>query len=856
MKYQDCTFENAFWKQLLEIKDEWINCEMVGTISYSAFRKVNLSNIDSIIRNNSKWGSEYYHFAEDNKPVTNDHPHLLKIIHDVCTTLEFTQPTAAYYNYWMCSPMKMLQFIPWVIGKLIPTVLAHPLAMTDSRYHLAKTYSPKPTTLTAAQCLEKWGVPYYPHVPFVLERLNKAFFMSNDNEFLSRLFIIGGVDGGGSLKFTNDFKTTFPLSIHITNGRIFNKLAFNVNDILFIQHLLSDITPSMIVAAYMKYKCRIILNIHDFYYLGGLLNPHEAYLSKNLAITSSNRRLFEIAELVIHPSKFTYDIYAKHVSTDNFIISPHIDYVSLDSKLAIPDIHNKTINIGMISTYSECKGKEYISYLKKIVVYKKYSIKFLIIGENIPEYSENEVFDLCKKYNLHCLLALNKWGETYCYSLSKMMKMGLPILYNNIGAFRERIPDKVHFIKVFDHEVEFNKLDMKHLVSKFNEMLDLIIDNAASVESPPIDIVISTPELYKYICDPTYYSPHIWATIHSRVKPFCIYFPQFHAIKENDYNYYPGMTDMKNLIAYINSDNKYKLDSPSLSALEITSLEEYDQSSLKLVNKQVDIAKSAGIYGFCIYYYWFSNNTITQKNSIMEKCYDNFFRDELTDFKVFFNWANEDWTKNPAFVQSNSVDISNTYTENDIIANFNNLIKYFNHPNYYKIDNRPVFYIHQPWFMTDTEVERIVSIFNDSAIKSGFSGMHVVLNSMTKNYNTDTFLFAPNYKDPKYNADYTYLTAAQGNSVSTIFFSFNNSARMFKPAKKHVSVISNTTPINQKNALMAVMKNYESDRAELNKIMLINSWNEWGENMAIEPGLHKDNFYLSLLRSALIKFYR
>ena len=48
----------------------------------------------------------------------------------------------------------------------------------------------------------------------------------------------------------------------------------------------------------------------------------------------------------------------------------------------------------------------------------------------------------------------------------------------------------------------------------------------------------------------------MWNTIHARVKPFCIYFPQFHQIRENDVNFYTGMTDMTNLIEYINDGNK------------------------------------------------------------------------------------------------------------------------------------------------------------------------------------------------------------------------------------------------------------------------------------------------------------
>lgn len=43
MKYQDYTFENAFWKQLLEIRDESKTCDMVGTISHKAYRKLKIT---------------------------------------------------------------------------------------------------------------------------------------------------------------------------------------------------------------------------------------------------------------------------------------------------------------------------------------------------------------------------------------------------------------------------------------------------------------------------------------------------------------------------------------------------------------------------------------------------------------------------------------------------------------------------------------------------------------------------------------------------------------------------------------------------------------------------------------------
>jgi hypothetical protein len=53
---QDITLENAFWKQLLAMSDEWELCEMVGTISWKAYKKINIQKkVDEIIKSRDLW---------------------------------------------------------------------------------------------------------------------------------------------------------------------------------------------------------------------------------------------------------------------------------------------------------------------------------------------------------------------------------------------------------------------------------------------------------------------------------------------------------------------------------------------------------------------------------------------------------------------------------------------------------------------------------------------------------------------------------------------------------------------------------------------------------------------------------
>jgi hypothetical protein len=168
MKYQDTTFENAFWKQLFELRHDWYGCTMVGTLAFTANTKRNLQTIDKIIRDPSQWKSGYYHFWKTDLPITNkNHPHILQILQDSCALLNINMPTDNFCNYWMCSPEKMIRFLLWFEERARPIVMTHPMIMTNSKYK---------GSLTSEQLISLCGVPFYPHAPFVFERLFLGFF--------------------------------------------------------------------------------------------------------------------------------------------------------------------------------------------------------------------------------------------------------------------------------------------------------------------------------------------------------------------------------------------------------------------------------------------------------------------------------------------------------------------------------------------------------------------------------------------------------------------------------------------------------------------------------------------------------
>jgi hypothetical protein len=294
-------------------------------------------------------------------------------------------------------------------------------------------------------------------------------------------------------------------------------------------------------------------------------------------------------------------------------------------------------------------------------------------------------------------------------------------------------------------------------------------------------------------------------------------------------------------------------------------LKDYNLTDKEIIKKQIDILNEYKLSGLAMYYYWFSTNTCTNKSTIMEKVINLFFEMNITNLKIFFIWANESWTKNPAFGNSDNV-ISNEYTKQNIEKNVNHLMKYFKHKNYLKIENKPVFFVYHAFTMTDNEIELLYNILNEKCILNGFSGIHIALNSFSEsNSKYKNFYINFNYKndDSRYRdynksinlLDYKKYINNELNSsenIQTIAFDFDNRARLFKPDRLEFSTVCiNNTEINKTIFMNKIIEKYKNKTNEIDKILLINAFNEWGEKMHFEPSNKYGYYNLNLLSSCL-----
>jgi hypothetical protein len=710
----------------------------------------------------------------------------------------------------------------------------------------------------------------------------------------NKAFYINTVNSGGSFYFIDDIKKSIEreYDIVIVNVKNIELLKHTKsNDIILINHLIgleNKITD--IIRQKNKVCCKLFIFIHDFYWLNYELPRngylfHTIYTKENNKINSSVYDLFKYATKIIFPTKFMYDNYEKYFNTFNFIMHDWIDYEINLGKISISNIKNNTINIGILNTPCKIKGSCYVDWLKNnLRKYKQYKIQFYIVGENVIPYKniQKDFNELIRKLNIHLILLFNTFGESWCYYLTKCLNTGVPLFYNNIGSFRERINKKENHFICFDKELDIN-LDIekaKLLLDKISVPLEYIIKN----EGKNIGSYSDFPSknnlyaIYKILTNiKTCIKKNSYEEIHTKIKPYAIYFPQFHYIKENDYNFYPGYTDTVSLKKLKMLDDNYNLCSPNYDLFNMKSIDEYNLLDNKsIIKTQIELAKIYGYLGFCIYYYFFSKNKITRNNLIMNSVLDAIFDTEFTNFNIFFNWANENWNDK----------LNNTYTEEDLNKNIDILINYFKKDKYLKIENKPVLLIHNPYYIKNSELTNIEKIFNKKCIDNDFSGIHIVFNGLCANdiiKSKQTFYHSPFHHKVKSIGGNLIKTNNDSNSnemvldylenfnktkhlnnkiddIKVVYFNFNNKARKLPHLDKNKNTeywtTCNNTYFSEKESLKYHLNFYlNNERTELQKIFLINSWNEWGEQMAIEPSNECGLYYLHLINEELKKMF-
>lgn len=347
-----------------------------------------------------------------------------------------------------------------------------------------------------------------------------------------------------------------------------------------------------------------------------------------------------------------------------------------------------------------------------------------------------------------------------------------------------------------------------------------------------------------------------------RAKLIAYYLPQFHVIPENDAWWGQGFTEWRNVIR---GQPRYRGHrQPRVPER----LGFYDLSNGETLKKQVALARMAGVYGFCFYYYNFNGRRI------LEKPVEAFLADKSVDYPFCLMWANENWTRTWDGLDR-SVLLKQDYQIADEPALLADFARHFDDPRYIRIAGRPLLFIYRPgqvpnakqrfaeWRVVWEKDHNVRPLFfmaqgfdDIDPTTYGLDGAiefppHKICKDM-KPLNPELELFDPSFAGHVVSYAETVdrsLEEAAPNFplIKTAVPSWDNEAR--RPGRG--MTLHGATPDRYERWLRKLVDFAEKNPVFGEPFVGVNAWNEWAEGAYLEPDAYHGAAYLNATARAL-----
>lgn len=203
-----------------------------------------------------------------------------------------------------------------------------------------------------------------------------------------------------------------------------------------------------------------------------------------------------------------------------------------------------------------------------------------------------------------------------------------------------------------------------------------------------------------------------------KARVIALYLPQYHPVAENDKYWGKGFTEWTNVAkAKPLFKGHYQ---PRIPA----DLGFYDLRLPQVRKEQAELAKEAGIEGFCYWHYWFGNG-----KEVLQMPFDEVVKSGEPDFPFCLGWALHDWTtktweKGSSIAKDTMIFKQEFPGEEDDIKHFYRLLDAFKDKRYIKVDGKLLFSILVPRAMP--EPKRFMDLWNRLAKENGLPGFHFV----------------------------------------------------------------------------------------------------------------------------------
>jgi lipopolysaccharide biosynthesis protein len=195
------------------------------------------------------------------------------------------------------------------------------------------------------------------------------------------------------------------------------------------------------------------------------------------------------------------------------------------------------------------------------------------------------------------------------------------------------------------------------------------------------------------------------------VRALAFYLPQFHPIPENDRWWGRGFTEWRSVVrARPLFPGHYQ---PHLPA----DLGFYDLRVPEARDAQAELAREAGLDGFCYFHYWFDGRRL------LGRPFDEVLATREPDFPFCLCWANEDWTRTWDGGLTGDVLVRQTYSRSDDLAHIRWLAEAFTDSRYVRVDGKPLFVVYRAAQLP--EPARTTDIWREEASRLGIGDLYL-----------------------------------------------------------------------------------------------------------------------------------
>lgn len=380
------------------------------------------------------------------------------------------------------------------------------------------------------------------------------------------------------------------------------------------------------------------------------------------------------------------------------------------------------------------------------------------------------------------------------------------------------------------------------------------------------------------------------------MKPRLIafYLPQYHPIPENDEWWGKGYTEWRSVTA---AKPLFKGHyQPHIPA----DLGFYDLRLPEIREQQAELAREAGIEGFCYWHYWMGNGRM-----LLERPFQEVLSSGNPDYPFCLGWANHNWTNRMWSKVSNFSRIHNLievfYSKEDYIKHFHYVLPAFRDKRYIRVDGKPLFYIFAPQHIPNSR--EFIDTWQDLARANGLDGIYFVamVSNVSLGFKDENGKYAlPNlneagkryqmFLDMGYDGinsrgDYRSELLCKGKYV-TLYERFLRKVFKYSTLKRYdyAKVMENLFVKEDawENVFPTIIPNWDrspragkdaviydkstpdlferslrnainiiKDKKPEHQIIFVKSWNEWGEGNHLEPDVKWGHQYLDAIHNVI-----